>query len=301
LDYARVLIATTDLDFVNKVETVLVDGFQVEVKIVEERCFTLGEDSCLLEEGSDTESYQSDNNGGQGDPEVRRQIDTMVENLANGVEEAGVVGSDENFPLSNNRGVVNGISVKETVEMPGFDRVFSPTPSALGVSPFSGGKQESNSCCSPIADACGSPSVAGGQGVAIPIPKRSKRALSCPPGVKNSAISGPWSLEWLQDRNQGDAGVLFSANKRLCKGKCNGDRHERNVQEDPKRRKGGGVFRHTISSIKKVARMPSPERGEVLKVLKKNERRRRVGSGAPRPGSVSLRESSIVSSSSVSA
>ncbi|MCH79398.1 endonuclease/exonuclease/phosphatase family protein [Trifolium medium] len=47
--------------------------------------------------------------------------------------------------------------------------------------------------------------------------------------------------------------------------------------------------------------MPSPERGEVLKVLKKKERRRRVGPGAPRPGRESLRESSTVSSSSVSA
>ncbi|PNX68805.1 hypothetical protein L195_g056369, partial [Trifolium pratense] len=238
---------------------------------------------------------------GQGDPEARRQIDTMVENLAKDVGEVGDIGSEENFPLSNNRGVVDGRTEKEAVEMPGLARVFSSTPSALGDSPLSGGRQDSNSCCSPIADACGSPSVVGGQGVAIPIPKRSKRALSCPPGAKNSAISGPWSLEWLQDRNQGDAGVLFSANKRLCKGNRNGDRQERNAQEDPKRRKGGGVFRHTISSIKKVARMPSPERGEVLKVLKKNERRRRVGSGAPRPGSVSLRESSTVSSSSVSA
>ncbi|PNX92129.1 putative sulfate transporter [Trifolium pratense] len=316
LDYARVLIATSDLEFVNKVVTVLVDGLQVEVKIVEERCFALGEDTCLFEEGSDSESYQSDNDDGQGDPEVRRQIDTMVENFAKGVEEAGDIGSEENFQLSNKRGVVEGRSEKEALVMPGLAREATLTTSALGAdlsirstsrasdygdSPLSGGRQDSNSCCSPIADAFGCPIAVGGQGVSIPIPKRSKRAQSCPPGVKNTAISGPWSLEWLQDRNQGDVGVLFSANKWPCKGNRNGDRQEMNDQEDPKRRKGGGVFRHTISSIKKVARMPSTERGEVLKVLKKNERRRRVGSGAPRPGSVNHQQSSTVSSSSVSA
>ncbi|PNX65485.1 hypothetical protein L195_g062624, partial [Trifolium pratense] len=84
----------------------------------------------------------------------------MVENLAKGVEEVGDIGPEENFPLSNNRGVVDGRSEKEALETPGLARVFSP---ALGDSPLSGGRQDSNSCCSPIADACGSPSVAGGQ------------------------------------------------------------------------------------------------------------------------------------------
>ncbi|MCI67152.1 hypothetical protein A2U01_0088410, partial [Trifolium medium] len=34
----------------------------------------------------------------------------------------------------------------------------------------------------------------------------SKRTMSCPPGATRSIISGPWSLEWLHDRNHGDAG-----------------------------------------------------------------------------------------------
>ncbi|CAJ2670937.1 unnamed protein product [Trifolium pratense] len=111
------------------------------------------------------ESYQSDFNGGQGDQEVRRQIDTMVENLAKGVEEAGDIGSEENFPLSYNRGVVDSRSEKEVLERPDIARVFPSIQSSLGDSPISGGRQDSNSCCSPITDACGSPGVAGGQGV----------------------------------------------------------------------------------------------------------------------------------------
>ncbi|MCI30698.1 sulfate transporter, partial [Trifolium medium] len=42
LDFARVLIATTDLDIVNRVEMVLVDGTLVEAKIVEEWGYALG-------------------------------------------------------------------------------------------------------------------------------------------------------------------------------------------------------------------------------------------------------------------
>ncbi|MCI30014.1 sulfate transporter, partial [Trifolium medium] len=45
LDFARVLIATPDLEIVKRVENVLVDGLLVEVKIVEEWGYALGEDT----------------------------------------------------------------------------------------------------------------------------------------------------------------------------------------------------------------------------------------------------------------
>ncbi|MCH84604.1 sulfate transporter, partial [Trifolium medium] len=54
LDFARVLIATSDLEIVNRVETVLVDGTMVEVKIMEEWGYALGEDTCLFEDDRDS-------------------------------------------------------------------------------------------------------------------------------------------------------------------------------------------------------------------------------------------------------
>ncbi|MCI78834.1 sulfate transporter, partial [Trifolium medium] len=60
LDFARVLVATSDLEIVNKVETVLVDGIMVEVKIVEEWGYALGEDTCLFEDESTSEASQYD-------------------------------------------------------------------------------------------------------------------------------------------------------------------------------------------------------------------------------------------------
>ncbi|MCH96867.1 putative glutamate carboxypeptidase, partial [Trifolium medium] len=60
-------------------------------------------------------------------------------------------------------------------------------------------------------------------------------------------------------RSAGDGG---RDGKRSRKGDSNGGGLKKSGQEDPKRRKGGCVFRHTLSSLKKVARMLSKDRAE---------------------------------------
>ncbi|MCI67389.1 DUF4283 domain protein, partial [Trifolium medium] len=81
LDFARVLIATTDLEIVKRVENVLVDGTLVEINIVEEWRYALGEDTYLFEEESDTEESRSENEAGPDDPDVRRNVDMLVDNF----------------------------------------------------------------------------------------------------------------------------------------------------------------------------------------------------------------------------
>jgi hypothetical protein len=49
LDYARVLLATPALTVIKKEEHLLVDGCLVEIKIIEEWGYDLGDDACLLE------------------------------------------------------------------------------------------------------------------------------------------------------------------------------------------------------------------------------------------------------------
>ncbi|MCI37391.1 hypothetical protein A2U01_0058615, partial [Trifolium medium] len=73
--------------------------------------------------------------------------------------------------------------------------------SGKGDSPILVGDRGSPSICSP----------ADGLRHSSPTPGRINRTKSCPPGVSRSGLSGPWSLEWLHDLNQGDAGVIFSA------------------------------------------------------------------------------------------
>jgi len=49
-DYARIFLATTSLDVINFTKSIIIDGELVELKIIEEWGFALGEDACLLEE-----------------------------------------------------------------------------------------------------------------------------------------------------------------------------------------------------------------------------------------------------------
>jgi hypothetical protein len=71
LDYARVLIATTAMAVIKKVENLLVDGSLVVVQIVEEWGYELGDDACLLED--DTVSNASPAAEVRCDPEANNQ------------------------------------------------------------------------------------------------------------------------------------------------------------------------------------------------------------------------------------
>ncbi|MCI53496.1 hypothetical protein A2U01_0074743, partial [Trifolium medium] len=67
----------------------------------------------LFEDGSVLEASQSDHDEGHGDPEVRRNVDALVEQFAEGFEEEDDIGSQENFQFSNNRVVDEAVSVEE--------------------------------------------------------------------------------------------------------------------------------------------------------------------------------------------
>jgi hypothetical protein len=86
LDFARVLIATADLDIVTKLERVLVDGAMVEIKIVEEWGYAMGEDTCLFEEEDGSEQSQAGDEAGHDEPEVRRNVDVLVEKIVDTLE-----------------------------------------------------------------------------------------------------------------------------------------------------------------------------------------------------------------------
>ncbi|MCI10631.1 sulfate transporter, partial [Trifolium medium] len=78
LDYARVLIATPALEVVNRAERLLVDGVMVEIQIMEEWGYTLGDDACLFEDESEEEASHYDNAVEHGDKEASHQVDMLV-------------------------------------------------------------------------------------------------------------------------------------------------------------------------------------------------------------------------------
>ncbi|MCI07228.1 DUF4283 domain protein, partial [Trifolium medium] len=273
LNFARVLIATSDLEIVNTVESVMVDGNLVEIKIVEEWGYALGEDTCLFEDESDSEASQSDHEEGQSDQEAGNNVEALVENFVEGMKEDDDFGSQDNFQLSNSRAVDEARNGEEEVVVPFQDGEVTVTPTVLvtdhiagnddptsgvGDSPKLPGAQGSPSFCSSAAG-LRPPVASGGKKGSSLSSGRRKRTKSCPPGVKRSMISGPWSLDWLHDHNHGDVGVIFSTKKRPRKEGQSGGRQKKEGQEHPKRRKAGGIMRHSLYNLKKVARLPSKD------------------------------------------
>jgi hypothetical protein len=124
------------------------------------------------------------------------------------------------------------------------------------------------------------------------------RATSCPPSEDRCGWPGPWSWEWLRDHNHKEAGVIFSASKEAKKGDHVGSRQRRDGHTDVGSRKAGGVLRHPVHSLKKLARLPSKDRGEALKALGRCVRRRRAVVQGNGTNHVSGQASSDVSSAS---
>ena len=82
-DYARILVATSSLDVINFTDRIIIDGVLVELKIIVEWGFAIGEDAYLLEENDDgANAYILDNNFEHVEPEIRDQVVDLVNNLA---------------------------------------------------------------------------------------------------------------------------------------------------------------------------------------------------------------------------
>ncbi|PNY15039.1 cysteine-rich receptor-like protein kinase, partial [Trifolium pratense] len=229
LDFARVLIATPNLDIIKRVEIVLVDGIQVKVTIAEEWGYAMGEDHCLFEEETESDAAQSDCGEADVDPEVRRNVDILVNNITDGIEDENC---DDFSGMRNVESLVKPMFIspckgktKEEVERRPDTYISAETSSNLR--PGTNG-------------ASGVQDLRGAQVCHSAWPLRTSRTNSCPPKASRSVISGSWSLEWLQDQNHRDAGVIFSASKKRRKGIYHGKRPERKEQNDCQRRKAGG-------------------------------------------------------------
>ncbi|CAJ2645133.1 unnamed protein product [Trifolium pratense] len=220
LDFARVLIATPDLEIIKKVVTVLVDGTQVEV----------GE-ACLDQSGAEK----------AGKPVINLSCEGETANEAERIVDSFSPVSDRAEPPAITQGECEDRDLRSSVAPSILDshERFLIHKEAEGT-----GRSDRLLC-------------------------RSKR-------------------------------VIFSSSGKAKKGDKLAARKQKVRQFDTRKRKGGGLLRHPLHNIKKVARLPSKDRGEVLKILKKHVRRRRGGDNINRSCSVSRRTSSVESSSSSS-
>ena len=99
--------------------------------------------------------------------------------------------------------------------------------------------------------------------------KRRVKSSMCSQDDTWPSRSGPWSAEWLHNVQKGDIGLISSKKKRLKKMATDTAGLGGANKSHAVRKKAGGVFRHPVITLKKVARMPSKDREEVMKVLKK--------------------------------
>jgi hypothetical protein len=271
---------------IKKVDPLMVDGSLVGVQIIEEWGFELGDDACLFEDDTVSKTSHATEDDYQCDPEASKQVDMLIDQFAKGV-------TGESFSQGDDT---------QSVEIPDrahSDEVDGRAPAA---------NQPATSDASVVREAVSGlnvPSRAGHIGSSKVVKEdaalgKRNRTASCPPAGR-SAMSGPWSLEWLNEHNMGGAGALFSSKKRNKEGSdAGGERHKQAVKGRPKT-KAGGFIHHSLCSLKRIARLPINDCCEVLQILRKNARRRRPRGSSSRSRATGTRTSAddVNSSSTV--
>jgi hypothetical protein len=248
LDFARVLSATSSLEVIKRVERLLVDDTVVEVQVVEEWGYDMGDDACILLDDEAVEAPLSDNEEDRCDPEVSHHVDKLVEDLAEGVARKAEAALHH-----------EGVGIQPV-------RAHSGATTGSSVAKETG----------------------------------SHRARSCPPKGSRHALSGQWSSGRLQDNTHGDAGVIFSTKKKAPRPVRAGKSRQKVEHDGSKKMKGGGPLCHALFSLKRIARLPSKDRREVLRILHKNTRREKGRGGGRQSREETSRASDVANSSSAS-
>jgi hypothetical protein len=245
LDFARVLIATQDLAVIKRVEQILVDDSLVEVQVIEEWGFDLGDDACLIEDEAESKASLAADEECWDDPEASNNVDMLVDQLVQGVADENCKASqvqDEATPSVKiiEKAQAQELSQDEGVRAHGrFNTVLEPIVKSLdsGASIDRVAETEMSPLDPHIVTGPRKPVGKPISRVLIPEAAKSapvllKRMTSCPPGSR-PALSGPWSLEWLQDHNLTGAGVVFSAKKRLRQESLEGGDLQKKVDRGP--------------------------------------------------------------------
>jgi hypothetical protein len=111
-DYARVLISMSSLDVGNISDKSLVDGTMVEIRIIEEWGFNLGDDACLYDEDDKSISDSQVNTDIHEDFEINKNVENLADKIVHDLVEA------EN--LKNNDTVEYGkanVEITDTIEV----------------------------------------------------------------------------------------------------------------------------------------------------------------------------------------
>jgi hypothetical protein len=263
LDFARELIATSAMAVIKKEEHLMVDGFLVDIQIIEEWGYELGDDACLLEDDLESKALHVAEDDCRCDPEESNEVDMLVDRLAEGVVAASQTQSEDRQSVKSLDRSLSKKSVGRLGDQGNFNTILEPVlvspdtsaassarsvdagvPSLDRVSPVCVGHRKSveasmRPVLAPRAVKSGSP------------PVQCKRTSSCPPASR-SGLSGPWSLEWIGDHNLGDVGVVFSAKKRPKPRRGAGEEHLKKADRGIPKTKGGDSYATRCLALKRL-------------------------------------------------
>lgn len=228
-DYASVLLSTPSLDIVSRVERLSIDGQLVDIKIIKEWGYNIGEDVCIFDDGEDQQSL-SDNEDVQSDPEVCKNVDTIVDNIVKELEkeklDAREDGREEVAEVDVGPEALSNIGSHRLADEDVGGMNTQSIPQSLGVR-FEHANVEANPSGGDLVQVIeGSKVVSqdlvdsheeGDQGKKTLVPSAGKgflQLVSGPPLVVKPVMTGLWSSEMLKDLH-GGAGVIFSAKRKL--------------------------------------------------------------------------------------
>jgi hypothetical protein len=195
--------------------------------IIEEWGYELGDDACLLEDDSVSKASLIAEDDYRCDPEASNQVDRLFDQFVKGATDATQSQGDDSqsvkirdWAQSNEDGGHMGDR-----DLGHFNTVLEPEmliPDASVASIARVAETEMLSQKQVVSDSMGP----GKLGVVPGVPKcppkvvkpglthvQRQRTVSCPPDGR-SGLSGPWSLEWMNEHDIGGAGVLFSSKRR---------------------------------------------------------------------------------------
>ncbi|GAU51343.1 hypothetical protein TSUD_13210 [Trifolium subterraneum] len=224
------------------------------VQIMEEWGYALGEDACLFVEESEEVASHNDNEGEHSEMEASHQIDMFIEKFAKGMEEDDCMAFQKFAEEHSHNQFTSSVNKEEPIREEDRVRIQAldaPVESIEGLS----NQGRVDETVMPVEKS-------GERAEPVRNLIRSKRTMSCPPGANRSIISGLWSLDWLQDHNHGDVGVIFSTRQKPSKGRQQVGYHHKDVIVGQRKKRAGGLLRHSIYSLKKVARLPGKDRRE---------------------------------------
>jgi len=240
IDYARVLISTSSLEVLNLSDQIIVDGVMLDIKIVEELGLNLGDDVCLYEEDNKFECSNPDKADIHDDFEVNNNVDILADHIVNDLADDDVIVSNVN--RNEMKHSETSEPVKHLITVTSAGHSTCPThdiQSAVSISnnrithapegspTFLGKRNATSASKENASDVTKNGTVVLGineiqtQALKNDVENgaiRKRRAIPTGSGDDARSLrSGPWGVDWLQNVQHGDIGLISSHKKRLKK------------------------------------------------------------------------------------